>query len=143
MTGRYAASRIIKPVNLLPDAPQQVSLHTTRNIDIVTSLLPLGTVSVDNIEQSRIVPGLLDEVAGSSTHRFNGQFDRTPRGHDNNRSLNTRGAQSSQKIESFASRCRIPRIVHVQQQNIKGLLHRLPQDRARSRSRHSHMTAAL
>ena len=48
-----------------------------------------------------VVPGLFDEVARAAAHRFDGDVDRSPRGHDYDRQHLVGGVNLRQQLEAF------------------------------------------
>ena len=57
----------------------------------------------NNREQPRVVPWLLNEVAGAMLHRFDGKIDAAPRGHDDNRKGFIDTLYLIQQVEPFPS----------------------------------------
>ena len=80
-----------------------------------TAELDLGS---KNRHQPRIVPWLLDVVAGSPSHRLDGALDAAPGGHDDDRQIGFEAAELLENIETLLSRCRIAHVVHVEQQRV-------------------------
>ena len=73
----------------------------------------------DDGEQPFVVPGLLHEVTGAAAHRFDGHVHRAPGGHHDDRHGGIDRPQPAEQREAFLSRCRIARVVQVDQRDVE------------------------
>ncbi len=64
-------------------------------------------------EQARVVPGLLDEIAGALPHRLHGQIHRAPGGHDDHGQARIDLLDAREQVQAFLARRRVPRVVQV------------------------------
>src|SRR5688572_9104161 len=72
-------------------------------------------------DQTRVVPGLLDEVACASPHRFDGQIDAPPRGHHHHRQRRIDRTNAAQQIKTFAAGCGVTRIIQIDEDDVEFL----------------------
>ena len=70
-------------------------------------------------QQARVVPRLLHEVPRPAAHRFDRDLDGAPRRHDDDRQGRVGVLDAREKIEPFAPRRRVARVVQVHQEDVE------------------------
>ena len=85
-------------------------------------------------QQARVVPGFLNEIARAAPHRFDGQIDTAPCGHDHHGQIRIDGANAAQQIQTFTARSCISRIVEIHKHDVQFLRIDGVQDTLRRRS---------
>ena len=73
-------------------------------------------------QQPRVVPRLLDEVAGAAAHRLDGDVDAAPGGHHHRRQRRVHGPHGVQEVEAFLARGRVAGVVQVHQEDVELLV---------------------
>ena len=83
-------------------------------------------LSVDDRQQPRIVPGLLNKVARPAAHRLDCDVNAAPGGHHNDRKRAVDLLNPREHVEAFLPGGRVPGVVEVHQQYVEvSLLDRL------------------
>ena len=69
-------------------------------------------------EQPRVVPRLLDEVRGTTTHRFDGEFHAAPRGHHDDGHAQAVALDLREQIDALRARRGVARVIHIHQDGV-------------------------
>ena len=80
------------------------------------------TLVAEHAHQARVVPGLFDEIAGTATHRLDGDIDRAPGRHHHDRKFLIDLLQLAQQFKPFGTGRRIARVVEIDQGDIEAFL---------------------
>ena len=73
-------------------------------------------------QEPRVVPRLLDEVAGAAAHGFDRDVDAAPGGHHHRRQRRVHGPHGVQEVEALLARGRVPGVVQVHQEDVELLV---------------------
>jgi hypothetical protein len=73
----------------------------------------------DDGEQPRVVPGLLDEVAGAAPHGLDRDLDAAPGGHHDHREGRIDALDAREQIQPFFARRRVAGVVQVDQRHVE------------------------
>ena len=74
---------------------------------------------LENVEQPRIHPRLLNEIADAMLHRLDGQPDAAPSGHHHNRRAIVARLNPVQQLDAFAPRRGVACVIQVHQHEIE------------------------
>ena len=72
-----------------------------------------------NRREARVIPRLLDEVAGAAAHSFHSQIHAAPSRHHDHRQRAVERHQPVQQVQPFLSRGGVPRIVQVHDHGVE------------------------
>ena len=70
-------------------------------------------LSAEDGEEARVLPGLLDEVAGAAAHGFDGEVEVGPGGHDDDGEMGVALADGGDEVEAFAAGGGVAGVVEV------------------------------
>jgi hypothetical protein len=71
------------------------------------------------LQQTRVLPRLLHEIANAATHRFDREIDRGPRGHDDDRQRRIERVDARDQVDAFAAARRVASVVEIHQHHVK------------------------
>ena len=69
--------------------------------------------------ETRVVPRLLDEVAGAAAHGFDGQVHAAPGRHHDHRQGSIEGLEAVEQVQTFLARGGIPGVVQVHHHGVE------------------------
>ena len=75
-------------------------------------------LGAQNTEQAGVVPGLLDEVAGTAAHGVHGQVNAGPCGHQDHGQAAVLLADRVEQLQTFRAGGGVARVVQIDQQSV-------------------------
>ena len=80
---------------------------------------PQLDLSFENGREPRVVPGLLNEIAGPAPHGLHGQLDRPPGRHHDHRQVGVEGLNAVEQVKAFLAGGGVARVVEVHQDGVE------------------------
>ena len=88
-------------------------------LDVRAPLAACGNLAVQQRDERRVVPRLLHEVPHAAAHGLDGEVDRAPAGHHDDRQRAVQRLQARQEVDALAARRRVAGVVQVHQHEIE------------------------